>query len=767
MVGRSFSLLAGCLPALLATAAHGQVLAPGAADVPSAAGPAAEQVQEQADIVVTALRRSERLQDVPVSITALGSADLANKRITTANDLVGSIPNLRSTTIAGANSPVFALRGVSQADYSVNQQGPVATYFDEVYKGSSPLVPLATYDLERIEVLRGPQGTLYGKNTTGGAINFISAKPKIGQFAGELTTGFGNYSRYDASGSLNVPISSIAALRVAFTFSRADGWFKNLLPGKPAGNAVSQYAIRASLLVEPTDRLSFLLRAQTSLQNPVEYAVQSEPLARGIGNGVYEATGSGVSYFRNGLGPRETQSEYVPDFNRRTAGVALTTTWNATDTLAVTSITSYDYGKLSIPEDPDGSPHQVIEDVTYGKAEQFAQDLRLSSSFASGPNFILGGYFNREVINAGSKYNYLTDVDVNGDKVVNAADCQVDFFTACVYQNSFKQTRRSLAAYSDVNWAVNPHVILRGGLRYTNDIGRLDDFKAQVLGADGTEIANTIPGDPANFNATTGLRFSQSAVTGKVGVDFKIDSLRMVYASFSRGYRGKSFNAQAFFQPQELGVADAETINSYEIGFKTQFLDRRLTVNGAAFYYDYSNQQALSIDPASLAQRLVNVPKSRIYGGEIELSYRPIDDVHTFVTAGYLNSKIREGTLSGVNIAGNQLPTAPHLNVNAGFDVNVINDDKGKVTLSSDVVYTSKQYFELFNTEGLAQGGYALVNGRLTYATSDSQYSVSLWCKNMFDRIYRTAGVDATGLGFLAHYLGEPRTFGASVSAKF
>ncbi len=763
----AYPLLASTCAALIATTANAQSTGSAAAGDTSAQADVSTQALPDGDIVVTALRRNERLQDVPVSISALGAADLASKRITTANDLVGSIPNLRSQNITGSNSPIFALRGVSQADYSVNQQGPVATYFDEVYKGSQPLVALATYDLERVEVLRGPQGTLYGKNTTGGAINFISAKPRLGEFSGDLTVGVGNYDRYEASGALNVPLASNAAFRGAFTFARADGWQTNLLPGKPAGNAVRQYAFRGSLLVEATDGLTFLLRGQTSLQNPINYGVQSTPLANGIGNGAYEATGSGTSYFREGVGPRETESGFVGRFRRRTAGVGLTTNWEASDTLTVTSVTSYDYGKIVMPEDPDGSPLQVLDDVVTGKAKQFAQDLRLSSDFASGPNFIIGGYYNTETVYGDSVYRYFTDVDTNGDGSLDFADCLVDFFTSCIYKNSFKQARRTIAVYGDANWELDDHFVLRGGLRYTKDRGRLTDFKAQVFGSDLVPIANTIPGDPVNFDATTGLRFTQSAVTGKVGIDYKIDSMKMIYASFSRGFRGKSFNSQAYFIPSELGIADAETLNSYEIGFKTQFMDRRLTINGAAFYYDYRNQQALSIDPITLGQQLVNIPKSRIYGGELEISARPVDGLRLFVTGGYLNSRIKRGVLSGVDISGNQLPTAPHLNVNAGADVDVISNDSGKLTASADVTYTSKQYFELFNNEDLAQGKYALANARLTYATAEGRFAVSIWGKNIFDRLYRTAGVDGTGLGFLAHYIGEPRTYGASATIKF
>ena len=234
------------------------------------------------DIVVTAQRRNERLQDVPVSITALSGDQLADKRIASPTDLVSSVPNLQAASTVGEGIPVFSLRGISMSDYSINQQGPVATYIDDVYKGTFPLLPVALYDLERVEVLRGPQGTLYGKNTTGGAINIISRRPGFST-EGYLAVGIGNYQRYEANGALQAALSDKVAARVAFTFARADGWFKNRLPGQADANATRQYAVRVSLLAQPTDRLQFLLRLSTSLQNPTNYGIFARPAADGIG----------------------------------------------------------------------------------------------------------------------------------------------------------------------------------------------------------------------------------------------------------------------------------------------------------------------------------------------------------------------------------------------------------------------------------------------------------------------------------------------------
>ncbi|WP_296624578.1 TonB-dependent receptor [Rhizorhabdus sp.] len=165
-----------------------------------------ETVADSMEIVVTAQKRSERLQDVPISVSAIGGDAVRKQRLTSADDLVSKVANLQLTSTVGDGTPIFALRGVSMSDYSLNQSGPVATYYDEVYKGNFAFLGVALYDLERVEVLRGPQGTLYGKNTTGGAVNLISHKPDLGKVEGYLNLGYGNYNRHEANGAINLPL---------------------------------------------------------------------------------------------------------------------------------------------------------------------------------------------------------------------------------------------------------------------------------------------------------------------------------------------------------------------------------------------------------------------------------------------------------------------------------------------------------------------------------------------------------------------------------
>lgn len=764
MNGLGYKLLGGVCAFAFAQPALAQDSGPDqAAAERSASGPVST-----SDIVVTALRRSERLQDVPVSVTALGSAALSQQRLQQVSDLAGSVPNLQASTVAGDGLPIFSLRGVSMSDFSFNQQGPVATYFDEVYKGSFPLLGLGMFDLERVEVLRGPQGTLYGKNTTGGAINFISKRPGHDSEA-YLKLGYGNYNRYDADGAVQAGLGDTLAARIAFTFSRADGWFKNLMPGKPDGSAVRQYGIRASLLFEPNDKLDFILRLTTSLQNPIEYGVLGEPVGSlGIGNGVYEMFGAS-SYFRTGLGRREMEADNIGRHRHRTYGSSLTGNWHVAEALTVTSVTSYDYGRLRVIDEADGTPLRVLEADLKGRGKQFSQDLRLSSDFDGPFNFIFGAYYNIEKLWNETSAGFYSDIDVNGDGALTWEDC-VDsgFAVSCIYRNNYKQVRKSAAVYTDMNYKLSDRLILRGGIRYTQDRGKVVGYRAQIEGPDGVPIVNTIPGDdPFDFDASTSARFKKGTITGKVGVDFKTADNDLIYASFSRGYRANAFNAQAYFSPAELNVAEPETVNAYELGFKSQFLDRAVTFNGAAFYYDYRDQQAISVNSVTHIQTLINIPKSRILGAEFELTVRPVQALRINVGVGILDTKIKEGSLNGTSLRGNQLPNAPKLSASAGFDWDIVETSGGKLSWGVNGSFTSKQYFDLFNTERTAQKGYALVNSQLSYRFADDRYGVSLWGKNIFNKYYARYSLDLSGNGFDYTHLADPRTYGISFDAKF
>ena len=696
------------------------------------------------EILVTAAKRSENLQAVPISISAVGGDALSKSRVTNVDDLVTKVANLQLTSIVGDNTPIFALRGVSMSDYSLNQSSPVATYYDEVYKGNFAFLGVAMYDLERVEVLRGPQGTLYGKNTTGGAVNIISRTAKLGETSGYFNTGYGNYNRVDMNGAVNLPVGEKAALRVAGSFSRADGWFKNVVPGKPDLAEVREYAVRGTLNVEASDTVRFVLRASTSFQNPHNYGIYAQP----------------ETVNRPGLTKWQIASNLDERRRARTYSVALTTNIDVSDALTLTSITSWDKGSLSFYEDTDGTASELLEIPYADRANQVAQDLRLTSDTGGPFDFILGAYFNRENVFNQTTFEITKDYDVNEDGVINAQDCADGLPLACKVRNHFNQSKKSYAVYTDVKYRLGDALTLRGGLRFTHDTGAQTDFQSDAFGVDEVLVTNLIP--------LSNLKYSNDNWSGKIGLDYKLAAGNLLYASISRGYRAPSFNAQAFFDPSELSVAKPEKVTSYEVGAKTQFADRRITLNLAAFYYDYRNQQFINIDPSTFVQTLLNIPKSRIYGGEADLSVRASDQLSFRAGLGLLATRIITGTLSGTDISGNRLSNAPSLSFNVGADFTVIDSGIGKLSLHPDLSYQSSQFFEVLNIPRLRQTSYALVGGHIDYESANGRWSGSIWGKNLANKHYFTSRVDLlAGFGFDYNHVGTPRTYGMSVGYKF
>ncbi len=393
-------------------------------------------------------------------------------------------------------------------------------------------------------------------------------------------------------------------------------------------------------------------------------------------------------------------------------------------------------------------------------ARQFTQDLRLTSDTGGPFDFILGAYYAHEKVFNSSNFRIMLDTDTNGDNVVNGQDCIDGFPAACQFRNQFDQIKDSVALYSDLKYAVDDHFVLRGGLRYTHDKGRQVDFTSDGLDVNGALVTNLIP--------LSNLKYSTNNLSGKIGADYKFGGGNMVYANISRGYRAPSFNAQAFFDPSELSVAKAEKVTSYELGAKTQFADRRVTLNMAAFYYDYSNQQFINVDPNLATQTLLNIPKSRIYGAEADLTVRPADGFSFHAGLGLLSTKIRSGNVSGTNVAGNRLSNAPSMSFNFGADLTLIDSDAGKLSLHPEMVYQSRQFFEVINVPRLQQGGYALLGGHIDYETADGRWTASLWAKNLANKQYFTSRVDLlAGWGFDYNHIGAPRTYGVTVGVKF
>ena len=750
-------------------------------------------------VIVTAQKRAESLQSVPVSVTALSSAQLAQTKLDSPADLAAQIPNMQQQGVIGEGTPLFALRGVSMFDYSPSQSTPVGSYMDEVYKGSFVLLGVEMFDLERIEVLRGPQGTLYGKNTTGGAINFIARKPGF-DTEGDIKLGIGNYNRREVEGAFQTGIiPDRMAVRLAFTYTKADGFVHNILPGHPDLEGLNQYGVRLSASFKATDNLNFLLRYSRSEQNPQNYAIIAGSVAPGgIGGLGYYRTSDGTAT-GTPLADDEVAQDFTPRRRQRNQGVAFTTNWKMSQDLALTAITSWDQGYLYIPEGTDGAPIDVFKYIELGKVRQVTQDLRLTSTGDSPFNYIVGAFYQHEVVFSSVENQFFNSVDVNGDGVLNYMDCADSSFgpdtgyaigyiinSGCRYRNGYDQYRNSWAVYSDMSYKLPVPVKFRLGLRYNHDNASQKNAIVQLLGSDGIAIGNVIPGTgtgagwtavealpgspnyDAIINATTGQVNKSTAVTGRFGIDYTPTDNLLAYLSYSRGYRAAAFAGQFDFSLSDLTTVPAEKLDAVELGFKSTLADDRLQLNGAVFHYNYKNQQILDVQQSG-AQPLISLGKSRINGAELELVARPVRSLTVRGSLATLDAKVKEGFITGglTDASGKILPSSPKYSGSLSLDWEAVSLPAFRLRLHGDGTYSSRQYFELYNEQRISQGGYAILNARASLLSHDDKWEFGIWGRNLADKLYFTNEIDFQALGYDYRHRGVPRMYGADVSYHF
>lgn len=724
------------------------------------------------EVVVTAQKRSENIQDVPIAITTYSGDELGALQIRTAEDLIGMVPNLSVQSTLGDTTPIYSIRGVTAWDYSITQNGPIAVYYDEVYRGNFAIQGVNYFDLERIEVLRGPQGTLYGRNTTGGAINFVSKKPDF-ETGGYLKLGFGKYQHYIGEGAVQTALSETVAVRLAGTWEDARGWYKNVAPGEPNLASTEQYAVRGTAIFQPNEAVDVTLRASLSRADPTQMARSDTPFNAGTGSPYYPAVGVNGQTLqpypvgRQGLSIRETDN---PNVTRRTTdsdSASLTVDVQLSPALVLTSISSWDKGDIQLVNDADGAPIRFTEVGYTGDAKQITQDLRLTSSFEGRFNFIAGAYYLNEKLFSSGSNAFGLDIDTNRDGVLNAQDCVAGaFFIGCSYTNSFNQKKTSYAAYTDAKFEVSDQVTLGAGLRYTKDKGRQYDLVGNILGdkytyeAPGVVLFNIIPLSEQSFD--------DGNVSGKLGIEYRPREDLLWYASASTGYRGASFNAQALFSPADVSTAKPEEITAVEGGFKWKSSDGRLILNGALFDYDFKNQQNVDFNSATFSQQLVNIPKSRIRGAEFDLTFQLAEPLTFRSSLGVLDTKAIRGSSEGRDISGKKLVNAPETTLSAGLRWSQPISDSWNLVADVSAAYVSRIYFDPTNAENTSQKPYTKLDGYIRLEDSSSRYAATFWMKNITDELIFVDRVDGIAFGnYLANNLAPPRSYGVSAELRF
>ena len=688
-------------------------------------------------IIVTAQKRKEKLQEVPIPVTAFDAAALEKTGAADMRDIASRTPGFTMTQF-NVGEPSYSLRGVSSNSDSAAGEASVAVFVDEVFIGRPAGANFSFLDLERVEVLRGPQGTLFGRNTAGGALSVTTARPSQTPST-RVFASYGNYSAQELGLVVNRPLTDNVSARVSLGYRDRDGFSKHILTGASldGGKNISG---RGKLLINASDATTVLLSADFGSD-------RGEGLGR-VPYPVLTTAGPNASIpvlYPAGTDKRLAYSDPTSFQNRDVYGLSARVDHDMTAG-TLTSITAYRNTKLDQYEDLSGLPAPwvlVNKDRVKETAKQFSQEFRLASTTASGMKWVTGlYYFNESVVRDESFFTRFTLVPVAGGDVRFNQDVK----------------NKSAAIFGQVDYPVAKDLNLSVGLRHTRDTKDADQAAFNLDPTDATPGIPLFPGQPYHIVASK----TWDADTGKLGLDYRIDRDKMIYASVARGYKSGLFPSQNN-SVQTVGVAmNPEKVWNYEVGAKTEWLNRRLRVNASAYWLDYQDLQQFGLTPGLV---LVTFSlNAKIKGAEIEVLAAPTNWLTVGGNLAFIDSEVTKGVFNNVSLIGKELPKAPGQTRTVFAEVT---QAMATGKFSGRVEYAHKDAY--FNDPTNSAAGkfpaYGLLDARLTYAPTGDKLEFAVWGKNLRNTLYQQHVILFLNNGFST--FGAPRTIGASVNWKF
>lgn len=721
------------------------------------------------EVVVTTTRRAESEQRIPVSITALSGEQLAGLGVAQTRDLANLVPNLATQGSFGRTSPAYFIRGIGSTQFNPNANSKVGVYVDDVYLNSPAVHGAQLFDLERVEVARGPQGYLFGQNTTGGLIRSIARKPEIGSgLTGGAELTVGRFGEFGAEAALGGGLGTSAAWRLALSRSERDGISRNTLLQADEGDT-DALAWRAQLLVTPSDTLSVLVNLHGS-DDDSEFAPYKQvglvdpetggPCASpGFGSGCTDYFGyADTPDYHEGQWDIARQVAQVSSF-----GASVTLDWDL-GSLALTSVSSYEENDSLINEDTDASPLDVVHGAYRAGPRQFSQELRLASAGDGGTRWIAGLYYFDE------QFKGTVHFAVNG--FGPGIFTGVGETTEGAGQLSRMDTQ-SAAAFGTAEIPLADATRLSIGVRYTHETKDLD-YVAFI-----TDTTSVTPDWMMSWSSVTDLGLFQTIdfhlkeswdnFSGRVSLDHQFSDEVLGYVGIARGFNSGNFNGGALFDQAEATLVDPEILTSFEAGIKSTLAGGTLRLNGGLWYYDFKDQQVFILASGAGGtpfQQLSNAAASTLYGAELELAWAPVQGLLLQLGAGYTHSNFDEfDSEIGGDLSGNELPSAPPLNLNvlARYEWAAFG---GTLAVQADAKYNDDQYFSVNNDPVLAQEAYSVVNARAGYTTASGRLSVTLWGRNLGDEQYATGAYDLAAFGFDQIIVGDPRSYGLTLSYR-
>lgn len=718
------------------------------------AASAPENVVSINDIVVTAQRRSERVQDIPVAISAFGAQQLERAGVISIENIAPRVPSFYFGSF-GATRPQLYIRGIGTRSFDPGSESSVGVFSDDVYMGRSSGSFGALKDIERVEVLRGPQGTLYGRNTIGGAINIISKAPTP-DFSGNFEGGVSNYGGYEVFGAVSGPIAGDKVMfRASGWTVQRDGYVRNLATGKRF-QGMDNAGGRFRLTLAPVEQLKIDLTAE----------IVEDGDEAGFGGFNQGTFGNPSSTFFKG-GPRvattntgnlrEGNLSFDPFLDRSARSLIGRIEYEG-EALTVTSISAHRKLTTRDGRDLEGSSLQVLDQLSNERSNQFTQELRLSStpggalSFGGAVDWILGGFYYRDT-------SVRTDTFVIGiDSVVRAA---AGTPATDVAGSDYKI--ESYAAFGQAVIHVTDAFDITLGGRYTRDTKR-----ATQTGTT-TDAAPIIAVPFSTTNKATYKSFDPRVV-----LSYKVSPDANVYASFSTGFKSGGFQYVPFSKAQADVLFAPEDIKAYEAGFKTEWLDRTLQINGALFRYDYKNLQVSRIIIAGTApvSLITNAASSTINGADLEIGLRPSRNFRVNIAYGYLDAKYNAYAFNATtDFSDTRMVRAPEHSVNVGAEWEAELGADTRLILRADYALMGEFFHEPgqgeirfgTGTPLTREPSYGLLDLRATL--SHGQWTLTAYANNVGDVSYRRT-VNALG-NTVVGFAGAPRIYGAKVGYSF
>lgn len=728
----------------------------------AAAMPAAAQDEGDVDaLIVTARRTEENVQQVPAAVSAFSEQTLERIQATDAVGLQGSVPNLNIVPGRGSsNSTNIFIRGVGQPDALQTFDPAVGLYVDDVYFSRIRGTNLDMLDLERVEVLRGPQGTLYGKNTIGGALKFVTRKPgqdfrANGQFA------YGSYNQVEAKGSVSGPVSDTLALGVTAMIAKRDGYVEDAVLDREY-NDRNSWGIRGALAFTPTDTFRVDLSADYN----------KDDASLNVGQPVNNLT----TLFG---GPLLTVPTAPWDFKARTTptlpnstklehwGFAGTVTWELSDSLTLKSITAFRDLETDDYVDIDATQLETGDVFVGVDQDQKSQEFQLT--YDTETVTVVGGVYWLEE-------NITSHQEAYADDLVGPVLGNPTFLRTV--DDDLQTT--SLAAYVNVSWAITENLRLSGGVRYT------EEEKTYSRTTSTFSSSPLLTANPAF--AFTGLNETWDDVSPMISLDWRINDDVMVYVRGSKGFKSGGFNGRAN-NPGEQAPYDPETLTSYEAGLKSTLLDGRMLLNFTVFTGEYEDFQArvsgLVIDPGtglpSPELTVINASSLNLSGAELEISWRPVDGLLLDAQIGYLSAEY-EGfddarfTTTGGNRDFQTPAFSPEWTARYGAQYQWDLGELGGLTLGGQARYRAETALAVDNTftntrtriAGLFQDDYWLFDARLVWEDTSGRFNLGLYGQNIGDEVYKTDGQEFSSVGSIRTvYYGAPRTWTVRFGVKY